>query len=255
MRTFARAFRFQLQLLRRTPDALQVCCTAPLLAVIFLAVTEHAGRPDLAPVGVVAPTLMSLWLVVLLAAGQIITDERNLGTLEAMVATPARLAVVVFGRLVAVATVGVVAFAEAWLVAGLVFDRWLVVPHVAVVVGAGTLAALATAGTASVLSPLFVLLPSARILQNSLTYPFYLLGGVAVPVSAYPEWLQPLSRLVFLSWAADLLRDGFSAEPVRFAAVRMAMVALLGLIGFAIGAALLARVLVRVRRDGTLAHT
>lgn len=255
MRTFLAAFAFQNRLVWRTPDTLQVCFTAPLLTLIFLAISEHAGRGDLAPYGVVAPTLMSLWTVVFLFAGQIITDERVRGTLEGLVAAPVRLAVVVVGRLVAVGTVSLVAFVEAWLVAGLVFDRWVALHHPVVFVTCLIATALAMAGTATILSPLFVLLPSARILQNSLSYPFYLLGGVIVPVTLLPGWLQPASRVIFLSWASDVLRDSLSADPVRSAAARILVVVGLGAAGYALGVLLLNRVLLRVRRTGTLSRT
>jgi ABC-2 type transport system permease protein len=253
--TFLTAFRFQSRLTWSSMDTLQVCVTAPLFTLFFLSIADAAGRDDLARNGVVAAGLISLWTVVLLFAGQIITEERQQGTLEGLVAAPAPIAVVVLGRLMAVAVAGIVPFAEAWLVTGLVFGQWQTVHHPVVLAAALAATALATAGTASVLSPLFVLMPSARIIQNTLTYPFYLLGGVVVPVAVFPDWLEPLSRIAYLSWAADLLRDVFDAGPVEQPAVRVAIVVGYGIAGFAVGATLLHLVLRRVRRSGTLNRT
>ncbi|MFD8979491.1 ABC transporter permease [Streptomyces sp. NPDC059564] len=254
MRLFRTAVWFQLRLAWKSPDTVQVCLTTPLLTVLFLAISQHAGREDLSGYAIVAPTLMSLWLLSLYTAGELINEERALGTLEGLVAAPARLGVVVMGRMCAVTAVGVVAFAEAWLTGGLVFGRWLPLPHPGVTVACVLVTGLATAGTASILSSLFVLMPSARIVQNTLSYPFYLLGGVLVPVSVLPAWLRPASWAVFLSWSADLMRDSLGAPPVMHALPRLAVIAGLGAVGFGTGLVLLGWVLQRVRRIGTLAQ-
>ena len=106
MRLFATAVRMQLRLARSSPDTFLVCLTAPLLTVVFLAVSDSAGRTDLSPYAVVAPTLMSLWMLSLFTAGELISEERYLGTLEGLVAAPASMGVVVLGRLCAVTAIG-----------------------------------------------------------------------------------------------------------------------------------------------------
>ncbi len=255
MTAFLGAVRMQLSYAWRTPDAVQVWVTAPLLTIVLLGITESAGRRDLAGYALVAPTLMSLWTAALLTAGELITQERDLGTLESLVAAPPPLALVIAGRLCATVLLGALSFAEAWLVAGLLFGRWLTVPHPTVAAACLLATVVAMAGTASILSPLFTVLPSARIIQNTLSYPFYVLGGVLVPVEFLPGWVRPASRLVFLSWSADLLRDSLSAPPVRDAVARLAVVLVLGLAAYAVGVWLLHRALARVRRLGTLARS
>jgi ABC-2 type transport system permease protein len=115
--------------------------------------------------------------------------------------------------------------------------------------------AFAILGTALVMASVFVLSRSARNFQNSLNYPFFLLGGVLVPVALLPGWLQPLCRLVFLSWSADLLRDALEPAPVRGVAARLLVIALLGAAAAALGRWLLHRMLDRLRRHGTLSLT
>ncbi|MFE6739698.1 ABC transporter permease [Streptomyces tubercidicus] len=254
MRIFVTAVRFQLRLIRRSPDTIQVCVTAPLVTLVVMAISEHAGRADLSPYAVVAPTLMSLWLLALYTAGELISEERALGTLEGLVAAPVKLGTLVMGRLCAVTAVGMVAFAESWLMAGVAFGRWLALPHPWVTVACVLATGLATAGTASILSSLFVLMPSARIIQNTLSYPFYLLGGVLVPVSFLPDWLRPASQVMFLSWSADLLRDSLASGPTSHVVPRLAVILGLGAVGAAIGLFLLHRVIHRVRRIGTLSQ-
>lgn len=254
MRLFATAVRMQLRLARSSPDTFLVCLTAPLLTVVFLAVSDSAGRTDLSPYAVVAPTLMSLWMLSLFTAGELISEERAIGTLEGLVAAPASLGVVVLGRLCAVTAIGLVAFAESWLTAGLVFGRWLALPHPVATLACLLVTGPATAATASILSSLFVLMPSARIVQNTLSYPFYLLSGVLVPVSHLPVWLRPAARVVFLSWSSDLLRDSLAPAPPAYLLPRLVVIVALGAAGAALGLALLHRVLTTVRRLGTLSH-
>jgi ABC-2 type transport system permease protein len=67
--------------------------------------------------------------------------------------------------------------------------------------------------------------------------------------------VQPLSRLMFLSWSADLLRDSLSPEPVAQPLPRLVVVAALGLIGYTAGIFLINRFLRHARRHGTLSHT
>jgi ABC-2 type transport system permease protein len=87
-----------------------------------------------------------------------------------------------------------------------------------------------------------------------MNYPFYLLGGVLVPLSFLPFWIRPAGRLIFLSWSADLLRDSLRAGPVDNVALRYAVVLGLGLAGLIAGKVVLKVVLDRVRSQGTLAQ-
>lgn len=254
MRSFAAGLRFQLTTMRGSIADFQPLITVPFFTVIFLSITEYAGRPDLAPYAVLAPTLIALWGMALLVAGELIDSERWAGTLEALIATPASFALVITGRIAAVTLVSLLAFAETWVVAGVVFGIAVAIPHPALLLVTVAVTAVAMAGTASMMSAVFVLARSARIFQNSLSYPFYVLGGVLVPVALLPGWLQPLTRVVFLSWSADLLRDSLSAAPISEPALRLATVLGLGAAGLGAGIFLLRRVLVRVRALGTLTY-
>jgi ABC-2 type transport system permease protein len=105
------------------------------------------------------------------------------------------------------------------------------------------------------MSRLLVLARNAVTFSNSASYPFYVLGGILVPVSLLPAWIRPVSSVVFLSWSADLLRATLESGPIANVAYRLGMIAFLGTCGFLVGAALLVRILQRVRGNGELAHT
>ncbi|MBD0330774.1 MAG: ABC transporter permease [Thermoleophilia bacterium] len=254
MRAFTAGFRLQLRTIGAYPDAVIPFFTAPMFAIIFLLIFDHAGREDLTAYALVAPVFIALWWLALFQAGWVISIDRWNEVLELLVAAPGGFAQAVLGRIVAVTAAGVVSFVEVWLVARLLFSASVEIHH-PWLFGATVVATLAAmAGTAVVLSGLFVLTRNAATFGNSASFPFYVLGGILVPVSFLPDWIQPLSRVVFLSWSADLLRGSLLPGPVDDAWLRLAMVVLLGAAGFAGGHLLLSYVLQRVRATGDVAR-
>jgi ABC-2 type transport system permease protein len=252
MREFGAAFRLQLRIIRNDPDYLMPLATVPLFTITFLAIVRHAGRGDLLEYALMAPVLIALWAMALLASGEVIAADRYEGTLEPAVAAPASFSAIVLGRIFAVTATSLVALSEVWLVARLLFDVTVTVEHPLAFLLTLAATTFAMAGTATIMASLFVLTRSARTFQNSLSYPFYVLGGVIVPVSFLPDWLEPLSGAVFLSWSADLLRDSLDAEAVSRLAVRLGAVTLLGAVGFVIGHLLLEQILRRARSTGEI---
>lgn len=242
----------EVQLLRHKPVELFTLLLIPLQTMGFVAIFRFAGRPDLDLYAVLAPALISLWQMALLISGEVIARERDNQSLESLCAAPGRLWVVLIGR------VGVVTGAS---LLGLVLSAatgWIAFGIGPVVAAPGVFAiamlatVVATTGTALLFCVFFVNARSPRIFQNAATYPFYVLGGVLVPIALYPDWIQPVSRVVFLSWSADLLRDSVHNAAVPGWAWRCAVV--LGLaVAAAVGArALLGATLRNARQEGKL---
>lgn len=252
MASFVGAFRFQLQVIRSEPDYLLPLLVSGLYAVVFLMIVRHAGREDLVSNALVAPVLIGLWGLSLNISGEIVDSERWNGTLELTIAAPAGLAFVVLARTLAVTALGLVVFVEIWLLARAGFGIEIVVRHPAAFALTLVATALAMAGTALTMAALFVLTRSARTFQNSLSFPFYVLGGVIAPVSLLPSWLRPLSGAVFLSWSADLFRGSLEPGPVARLPLRLAVLLVLAGLGFAAGRIALERIVRRVRSDGTV---
>jgi ABC-2 type transport system permease protein len=253
--SFWAGFRVQIRLMRAYPDALIPFFTAPLFTVIFLMIFNRAGRDDLTAYAAIAPLFIALWWLALFQSGWVVSHDRWSGTIEPLVAAPGSFAANVLGRILAPTMVGLVSFAEVWIVARLMFGERIEIHHPAafVLTTAATLAAMA--GTAVVMAALFVLTRSAATFSNSASYPFYVLGGILVPVSVLPDWLEPVSRIVFLSWSSELMRDTLRADAIDDFAPRLGMILLLGACGFVLGMVLLTRILVRVRSNGELSYT
>jgi ABC-2 type transport system permease protein len=249
---FLAGVRLQLSLFRRNPGHLLIFTTVPFFAAIFLAGIGQAHRADLAPFAVMGPALIGVWAVSLDLAGSVIDAERSQGTFEMLVAAPASLSRVLAGRIVTITVFGMATLLEPLLVARFVFATAVSVVHPVVFVLALLATAVAMTGTSTGMAALFVAARSARRFSNSMNYPFYILGGLIVPVAALPIWLRPLSWVVYLSWSADLLRDTTNPAPVPDVAARLAMVVLLGVIAYAVGVALTRRVVQGLRRQGTV---
>ena len=253
MRVLVAAARAQFQMtVRNLGSDLFNLVTVPFFAVVFIAIVKQSGRSGLIAYAVMAPVLIALWQMAIYVAGELINRDRLEGLLEAIIATPAPFALVMLGRIGTINAFGLVGFAESWLVARIVFCITVPVPHPEVLLPTLACAAFACAGTALVFSALFSLQESARVFQNSISYPFYLLGGILVPVSYLPWWLQPASRVIFLSWTADLLRDSLLPAPPVAVPQRLAIVLLLAFAGLLVGWFLLHRIVDRLRHEGTL---
>ncbi len=245
--------RFQVMSYRDDLQGVQALLVAPVMAYLLTAVLARSGRADLVGHAITATGLMTLWNVTVATAGQFVTRERTLGTLELTLAAPAPLAATTTGRALVVTTVGSLGFLEAAVVASLVLG---VTPGVAplTLTVALALAVLTTTAGAVLVAAAFVLSRTTRVYQAALTYPVYLLGGLLVPVDQLPVWAQWPCRLVPLSWNADLLRAAFAGRgPAELLGPMSAAVLLAGL-GWGAGALALARVTARACRTGEVLH-
>jgi ABC-2 type transport system permease protein len=220
--------------------------------VMFLLIVRSGGRGDLSAYAVVAPVFIALWWFALYHGGHVVQIDRNTQTLELAVAAPTGYPSVVFGRVLTVTALGMLSFAEVWVVGRYLLGAPVTVHHPWLLLAILLATAFAMAATALVMGGLFVLSRNGFSVANSVSYPFYLLGGILVPVALLPAWVQPLSRVVFLSWSADLLRASLNPAPVPHAGARIAMVVLLGAASLAVGLGLLRVVLERVRGRGEL---
>ncbi|MFC5906265.1 ABC transporter permease [Streptacidiphilus monticola] len=252
MSLLAAAGRFQGRLVLTHRDYLLDLVRTPLLAAVFLLLVRQSGNPELLAYGLLAPVLMAVWSMAMLISGEIVDSDRTLGTLELVIAAPTRFASIVLSRVWVTTGISLLTVVEVAVVAGLGFG---IVPqvHHPVVFVLGLLAtAVATAGSACLMAALFVATRTARTFQNSLSYPFMLLGGVFVPLDRLPQWTHPLGRLIYLSWSSDLLRAALSPAPLTGAAWRIAVVLGLGAVAGLGGWWVLARVVRMVRETGTV---
>jgi len=224
----------------------------PLQALVAMAVLVHAGRADLAGYALTAALLFTIGDMGFFVGSEVVAGDRSQQVLELLTAAPTPYFVVLLTRTLFVAAIGLIGFAESWLIARFAFGVPVVVHHPWLLAGALLATVFAAGATAVLTAALFSLARSTRTLQNAVNGPFYLLGGVLVPAAFLPVWLKVLSPFVFFYWAASLVRDSFAAaEPVNIA-FRLGALAGLGVAGAVVGALVLGRMLDQLRHNGRL---
>lgn len=254
MRQFLAAYRLQLQSVRANPDYLLELATIPLFSIVMLSIVKNAGRDDLIVNALLGPVLMGLWGISLGQAGEVIDTDRNAGVLEAVIAAPCRFPVLVAGRVFAVTSLGLLTFIEVGLVATLAFRIRIEVAHPYLFAAGLFITAAAMSGSALLMAAIFSYGRGSRPFQRALSYPFYVLGGVVVPVSFLPEVVQPFTKVIFLSWSSDLLRDSISLASVPDPAARMGVILFLGAAASIGGWWSILKVMRRVRAKGTVSY-
>lgn len=251
---FGGGARLQLRQLGRSPDGFLAWCTTPLTTLALMAVLLHAGREDLAPHALLAPVLMGMWAEALHVGGEVIAVERRSGRMDALLAAPAPFAAQHLGRMAAVSASSLAAVPLAWVPGSLLLGSAVPIGHPVLFATTLLLTAFAMCATATLMSCGFVLARSAGSVRNALSYPFFVLGGVLVPVSLLPAWVEVPASMFFLSWSSDLLRDAVGSPVVDAAGWRLAALAGLALGCWAIALLALSRTLLRARASGEVGH-
>jgi ABC-2 type transport system permease protein len=252
MRAAAGAFRMQLILGFRTPNYWMTQLITIPQTLIFLSAVHAFGRSDLALNAVLAPMLISMWNTAVWAGGSVIRDDKWEGRLELHAASPAGYGFVVGVRMLAVVLLSLVAMPSALLTAALSYGLHITVEHPVVLVLVLLLTAFAVAGTGVVFSSMTILNRAAVMFQNTITYPLLLLAGVFVPLALLPGWVQPLGRLVVLSWSSDLIRESLTSPTVADVPWRLLAIVVLGVVGLLAGQKLVTIILYRLRISGEI---
>jgi ABC-2 type transport system permease protein len=226
--------------------------STPFFTLVAVAVLKHSGREDLVSYGVIAPLLMTLAWMGIYIASEVVNNDRQGSILEVLIATPSSYFALLLTRVTILCSLGLIAFAESWLIARLAFGVSIHIYHPEVLIATLVATIFASAGTSLITAAIFCFGRSARTLQGVVGYPLFVLGGVLVPVTYLPGWIEPLSRGVFLYWAANLLRDSTQSAAPAHVGEHIAAVLALGAIGAVIGTLLLSRMLTRLRQEGDL---
>lgn len=246
------AGKLQARLIGRDIEAIFPLFTMPPSTIAALAIFVNSGREDLAGYALCASFLLTIGQIALFNSSEIVSRDRSHQILELFVASPASYAAVLGTRTMVLTSLGLIGFLEGWLIARFMFGITIVVHHPGVLAAALIATAFASGATAMLTSAIFSVAKNTRTLQLTVNGPLYLLGGVLAPASLLPIWLQPLSPLIFLYWAANLVRDALAPAPVEHLAGRFAALCGLGLITGAAGAVVMERMLTRLRRTGEL---
>ena len=183
-----------------------------VLFPVFFFLAFKMGR-DI-PVERIVPGMvaMALWFTAS-AVGPLVTPwERRAKTWERLIATPLALKTIVIGDIASGLLFGGI-FTAVPITLGLLFTD-ASVSSVALLVGGVFLGALCFATLGVLLASPPASSPShIMMLSNLVRLPLLFVSGVFVPIDQMPRWAQYLSPLSPLSYAADMLRQGFGQPP------------------------------------------
>lgn len=246
------SIRVQFHMTRRNVEDTRPIWVMPVYTLIFMAVFVYVGREDLASYSLVAPTLMTVGQMGFFVASELMARERYNQTLELVVAAPTSLSLIILSRITVLTTLSLVGLVVSWAIIRVVFGVTVAIHHPLLFTVAMIVTALSAAGTTLITAALFSFARTARTYQNSIIFPLFLLGGIMVPITEFPSWIQPISRLIYLYWSANLLRDSMAPEAPEGVVGALAAVAALGVGAAVVGSLLIRRMLDKLRREGRL---
>lgn len=253
---FREAFRFQLQtvLVERVSFFLSAVSVPIFHAAMFLFMLHYVGKLELlGSYAIIGPALLSIWHNAVFSSAEFVDEERANATLELLVSTPSMaFELALFGRIVSNTLISLISLIETLLVAWLGFGLTLPISSVGLLLAGLFLLIISVSAAALMMAITFVLARSVRIFQVAMTFPFYLLAGLAFPITALPTWLQPFSIVIPLFWANQLLLNA-TGQPTAYSPMMSLIIGtILTFLYLLIGHRLFIRVEQRVRQTGTL---
>jgi ABC-2 type transport system permease protein len=196
--------------------------------------------------------LMGIWSTTLFASGGMLRWQRNVGTLELVVAAPPPLLLVLGPMSLGIGAIGLYSVAATLFWGWVFFDVPLTIedPVLFALALPATVVALGSFGL--VLAASFIHYRHTNALGNLLEYPVWLVSGLLVPLSLLPGWATPLAWAIAPTWGVRAVREAaLGGKPLLPIA---ACVTLAGV--YLVVASFLLRYFERLaRRDATLALT
>jgi ABC-2 type transport system permease protein len=151
--------------------------------------------------------VMGMWSSVSTSAGSAMQRERWWGTLELLVATPARFSLVLLPATLGLATIGVYNLAATLLWGRFLFGVHLTIAHPLLFALAIVGTVLSFGGLGFLFAVSFVRYRFAWVLGNFFEYPIWLVCGFLVPLALLPGWVRPISWALAPTWGMNAIRE------------------------------------------------
>jgi len=196
--------------------------------------------------------LMGIWSTTLFSAGGMLRWQRNIGTLELVVAAPPPLLLVLGPMTLAIGAIGLYSVAATLFWGWAFFNVPLSFQHPVLFALALPATVLALGSFGLLLAASFIHYRHTNALGNLLEYPIWLLSGMLVPLSLLPGWATPLAWVIAPTWGVRALRESaLGGRP----ALAIALCLGLTVVYTALSSILLRYFERLARRDATLALT
>ncbi|HSV41803.1 MAG TPA: ABC transporter permease [Methanomassiliicoccales archaeon] len=181
----------------------------------FVYVVQYVqGTPEMVSYVAVGNAISSIAYVTVFSVCNITGEEKQQGTLQPVLVTPANRLSMFVGRAMFQVVNGIatvfIALAYAALIFGVDFSQanWITL-SVVVTVCAFTMTAFGL-----MLSSVGLYLRTSMIIANIFLFIGLLFSGVNFPVSRLPEWLQPIAYAIPLTYGTDAARAAVNGASV-----------------------------------------
>ena len=193
-----------------------------------------------------------IWSVIATTASSLLQRERWHGTLELLVASPTRFALVLVPITTAMATLGLYSLVATLVWGRLLFGIEVPVADPLLFVLSIMVSIFSIALIGFLLSVAVVRYRTAWAMGNLLEYPGWLVCGFLVPLTVFPDWVGWIAYALPPTWGMEAIRSS-AAGGSPWLDVLMCLG--LGLLYGLAGAVLSDRVLDSARRNATLSLT
>ena len=249
----ARAFEIELRQNMTDGFVLFGILIQPLI-VAFMALWMLKGRgPDYAIFVVIGSGMTGLWTTLLFNGGNSITGERWTGTLEPLVASPASLRVVIYGKVLANVTQSLLSMIGSYFLISFAMGYPLTLTYPGLFFVSLVISVFSLVSFGLILASFFILVPDFARMVNTLEFPVYILCGFLFPIALLPGWTTPLSYLLSPYWAALALHGAAQGtlEPLQIVGT-WGIMALFSLVYILASGRLYRVILRKARMDATL---
>lgn len=169
----------------------------------------------------------------------VIVFERRIGSLERLLLAPIRLPALLAGKLLGGMAFGLTVTLVVLIISLLLFGasgiNWLMLA-LALLLSATTSSAMGAFVSVAV-KEVF----EAQTLANFIRFPMMFLGGVFVPLTTMPGWLQPFARLLPLTYSVEALHASLFGEAWTTAILDLGVLSAFSLVLFFFAVRILAR--------------
>jgi ABC-2 type transport system permease protein len=248
------SFRYQVRVNTTTLSAVLIFVFTPIIfgsvATLFFRAYDAT---QLSTKAIIGSGIIAVWTTSLMLSAITLGNDRWSGVIELLLATPSRLATLMFGKLLANSCQGLGAAVLSVTFVSVISGTRISVDKPLLLVASVLISMVAIGSLAFAWSPILFISRNAVSVFYMLETGLVFVSALFYPLSTLPAWLQPVSRVSPLRWASQALVSSCSdTAPSRDVFEAWAALGVLTL-GFAgvgmVGFVLLER---RLRRTGEL---
>jgi ABC-2 type transport system permease protein len=253
LRLLAIGWWFQLKMRSRSAfDGILGVVYPMFFATSVLLMYREGGSEEALINAAVGASMLGVWSAVATTAAISLQAERQLGTLELLIAAPTSFTLLLVPMTLAMATIGLYSLVATLLWGRFAFGIPISFDHPLTFVLAAVVTAVSVSLVGFLLAVCSVRYRSSWALGAGLEFPVWLICGFLVPLSLLPGWVHPIAWALPPTWGVAAVKGAaFGGSPWLDIVVCLALS-----IGYALVGTVVARRLVdSARANATLALT